>query len=333
MITEFEFKRLNWMIKGSLIGLLVGCTIIPSVAFAYKTEMISGLNFENKDFVVGPGKTEVTLNPGEQKTVNIIVTNRMGEDKVFQLEVEDFTGSKNVEQTVILLGDDKGPYSLKDYLSFAEPKFDLKNGERATIPVTISIPHDAEPGGLYGSVLVSVVSNSVEDGANSGARGGSVIISRIGTLFFVQVPGDVAVEGKLKEFQIARQKKVFSEGPIDFQLFYENTGSINVNPYGEIVIENILGDEVGFIEIEPWFAMPNSLRLREVSWDRGILFGRYTATARINRGYDDIIDTKMLSFYVLPWKIMLGGFAVIVVLFLFVRWFISRFEFKVRKKK
>ncbi|MCK5591468.1 MAG: hypothetical protein KAI72_05890 [Candidatus Pacebacteria bacterium] len=330
MITEF--KKRSRGLKNILFSILICCVVMPSVGLAYKTEVISGLNPNHEDFVVGPGKTEVTLDPGEKRTVNIIVTNRLGDDKTFQLEVEDFTGSKNVEQTVVLLGDDRGPYSLKDYLSFEEPKFDLRNGERATIPVTISIPHDAEPGGLYGSVLVSVVSSSAEDGTNSGARGGSVIVSRIGTLFFVRIPGDVKTEGSLKEFKIAKDKTFFSEGPIDFQLFYENTGSINVNPYGEIAIENILGEEVGFVEIEPWFAMPNSLRLREVSWNRGLLFGQYTATAQINRGYDDIIDTKTLSFYVLPWKVALGGFAIIAFLFLFVRWIISRFEFKVRKK-
>ena len=330
MVTKI--KGFNVTIWSIIVGFLVGCIIVPTFAFAYETETISGLNADRKDFVVGPGKTEVTLNPGEQKTVDIIVTNRMGDDRIFKLKIEDFAGSKKTDQTVVLLGDDRGPYSLKDYLSFEESEFELKNGQRATIPVTISIPHDAEAGGLYGSVLVKTVSKPTEEERDEGASGGNVIVSRIGTLFFVRIPGDVATEGILKEFQTVMHKKVFSEGPIDFQLFYENTGSIHVNPYGEISIENIFGEEVGFVEIEPWFAMPNSLRLREVSWDRGLLFGRYTATAQINRGYDDIIDTKTLSFYVLPWKVAFGGFAVIASLFLFVRWIISRFEFKVRKK-
>ena len=331
MITEFKGR--NVAVLGIITGFMVCCITIPAVGLAYKTETISGLDPNRKDFVVGPGKTEVALNPGEQKNVDIIVTNRMGNDKIFKLEVEDFTGSQNVEQTVVLLGDDRGPYSLKDYLSFDESKFELKNGQRATIPVTISVPFDAEPGGLYGSVLVSVVSDSNEDGTIDGAHGGNVIVSRIGTLFFVQIPGDVKTEGVLEEFKTAGNKKIFSEGPIGFQLFYENTGNIHVNPYGEIAIENIFGEDVGFIEIEPWFAMPSSLRLREVSWDRGFLLGRYKATARINRGYDDIIDTKTFTFYVLPWKIVLGGFAGIAVLFLLVRWVMSRFEFKVRKKE
>ena len=90
MITEL--KKRSRGLKNILFSILICCVVVPSVGLAYKTEMISGLNPDHKDFVVGPGKTEVTLNPGEQRTVNIIVTNRMDEDKTFQLEVEDFTG-------------------------------------------------------------------------------------------------------------------------------------------------------------------------------------------------------------------------------------------------
>lgn len=77
-----------------------------------------------------------------------------------------------------------------------------------------------------------------------------------------------------------------------------------VNPYGVIRIKNIVGQEVGEVQVEPWFAMPQSLRMREVVWDRPYLFGYYTAVASINRGYGDIVDTEVLSFWVIPWKII-----------------------------
>jgi hypothetical protein len=88
------------------------------------------------------------------------------------------------------------------------------------------------------------------------------------------------------------------------------------------------GEEVGFVELDPWFVLPDSLRLREVAWNREVLFGRYTATAQINRSYEDIIDTEEIVFWVLPWKPITIGFAVLfLVLFLF-RAFFKTFEFK-----
>jgi len=315
-----KYNRILGIICATL-ALAASFSALP--LFAYSVETLPGMPVSN-DFVVGPGKQELTLNPGESKTIDLTVTNRMGEDKTFSIGVEDFTGSQNVDQTVVLLGDDRGPYSLKDYISVPEKEFTLKHGERATIPVTISIPADAEPGGLYGSVVVSTVSRP-SSGEGSGA---AAVVSRIGTLFFVTVPGAVAREGDLQSFKIAGGKHVFSSGPIQFQLLFQNTGAIHLDPYGEIDIKNILGEEVGQMIVDPWFALPDSLRLREVSWDRGTLFGVYTATAKINRGYDDIIDEKSVTFVVVPWKYLLAAFGAAFLLILLVRFIASKFEIR-----
>ena len=88
------------------------------------------------------------------------------------------------------------------------------------------------------------------------------------------------------------------------------------------------GDEVGFIELDPWFALPKSLRTREVSWNRDLLIGRYKATAFINRGYDDIVDEVSVTFWVMPWKLAVGTFSTLFVLFLILRFVATRFEFK-----
>lgn len=302
-----------------VVALLV---LLPVSVFGYQIENIDVSNVVNKDFVVGPGKTEVELKPGEQKIVNILISNRMGDTRIFNLDVEDFVGSKNPQETVVLLGDDRGPYSLRDYISVPEKSFELKNGERATVPVKISVPSDAQPGGLYGSVLVSTASK------NTAGVSGSAIISRIGTLFFVNVPGEVKSDGELVEFSTASNKKLYGKGPIDFRLLYENNGSVHLNPYGQISITNMFGEEVGRIEIEPWFAMPQSLRLREVSWDRPFLFGFYKATAEINRGYEDIIDSKTLTFWIIPWHIIVIALVSIAVLVFAVRFIATHFEIR-----
>ena len=89
------------------------------------------------DFVVGPGKYQVDIKPGETSTVNVVVSNRMGRQKIFSIQVEDFKGSRDLDRPVVLVGNDRGPYSLKDYLKIASTTFTLNNAERATIPVKI----------------------------------------------------------------------------------------------------------------------------------------------------------------------------------------------------
>lgn len=282
------------------------------------------------DFVVGPGRFELELAPGESQTVELLISNRMGDGRVFSFETEDMTGSSEGDSAVTLLGDTAGPYTLRDYISVPHDRFYLEHGERARVPVTVTMPPDAEPGGRYGSLLSSIVSNPNEIENDSGAQPASVVVSRIGTLFFVTTPGEVVRDAELARFSTVNEQTWFAQGPIDFLVTITNDGSVHTTPYGIISIRNLFGEDVGAIQMQPWFVMPNSTRTREVTWDRDFLFGYYTATLDLNRGYDDIIDTSTYSFWVIPWKLVAATFAGLFVLFLLVRAIFSRFEFKRR---
>lgn len=290
----------------------------------YESEQIFG-DIEVGDFVVGPGRTEVALQPGETVVQEITVTNRISDNRTFKLEVEDISGSDNPRESVQLAGSEYGPYSVRDYISFPNDTFTLALGERARIPVTITVPPNAEPGGYYGSVLVSTVRTpgSVSDSAPR-----SPIIARVGSLFFITVPGETIREGETKEISPIADHWWYEKGPISLGVLYENTGSVHLNPYGEVSVTNMFGEEVGFVQLEPWFVLPKSLRLREITWDREFLLGRYTVTAKINRGYDDLIDEVSTTFWVLPWKIVGGMFFILFIIIFSLRAFFRTFEFK-----
>lgn len=290
-----------------------------------KLESIPGGNVAVGDFVVGPGRVEVVVAPGQTVTRDITVTNRISSDRQFELLVEDMSGTADGSNAVVLLGDQQGPYSMRDYVSFPQDKITLDLGERAKIPVTISMPPNAEPGGYYGGVLVTTVQ---DDGVDEGQVARSPIVARIGTLFFISVPGETEIAGELIDFSTAGDKWWYTEGPVDLSMTFENTGSIHLNPYGEIRVTNMFGAEVGFVELEPWFVLPKSLRLREVTWDSELLLGRYTLTANINRGYNDIIDVRKVHIWVVPWKFLLAVFGTLFVFFFVIRLFFRTFELK-----
>lgn len=282
------------------------------------------------DFVVEPAKEEVFLKPGEKVTKSLSIVNRTDSEQTFYIEVEDFTGSKDPSKVVVLLGPEKGPYSLKDYIKPEVKSVKLESKQRATLDIVISIPQDAEPGGLYGSVLVSTASiGSVAQGESKAKT-----VSRIGALYFVKIPGPVKEEGRLTDFRLAGPAKTFYEkGPFDFEVLFENTGNIYLTPTGSIQVKNTLGKVVKDLEVVPFFSMPGSERGVQVKWEDPLAFGRYTASVSLERGYresESSTDSMTITFWVLPWKIVVAlVLAIIIVIFVFRKLF-SKFE--IRKK-
>ncbi len=284
------------------------------------------------DFVVGPTKNEFFLNPGQTGAQETYVINRMGRAMSFKIDIEDFSGSYDPQETVKYYGGERGPYSLKDYLKPEVSEFILSHGQKIFFKVEVSVPEDAEPGGRYGAIIVSTNPVGVETEAEEGkAATGVLIKSRIASLFFVRVRGDVQEQGALKDFKLVSPAAFYDRGPIKFTLSFQNDGSVHLTPYGVVEVTNMLGKNAGSAEVDPFFAMPVSLRTREISWDKGWLLGRYTATLNLNRGYDDIVDQKSVSFWVIPWKILFSGFAAIVLAVIFFRWIFSKFEIRMKK--
>ncbi len=264
------------------------------------------------DFVLVPGKVEIFGNPGEEITKKITITNRTNRLVNYSVKVEDFIGSRSEDTPVILLGDDKSPYSFKDNIIPDSRNFSLKFGQQITIPVTVKIPDNQQPGGFYSSVIIA--SQPTDTG---GIAGGARLVSRIGCLFFIRVNGPVKEEGNIEDFTVKEKKSsLMSGGPMTFEILFNNSGSIHLVPYGTISITNLLGKKVAELPVDGYFSLPNSLRYREVRWERDTLFGRYKATLSLNRGYGNLSDEKIVTFWSIPWGyvfIIIGFMSILAV--------------------
>lgn len=293
----------------------------------YDIERLNG-KVDVGDFVVGPGRAEVSLKPGETTTRYITVANRISDDRAFELSVVDIAGTADGSSAIQVIEGQRGPYSILDYIAFPENTIELNLGERARIPVKITLPPDAEPGGYYGSILVSTVRTSKV--AGEGALPQSPVIARVGSHLFITVEGEQEISGQTIDLTVLPSKLWYESGPLTFGIAYENTGSVHLNPYGELSIMNTFGEEVGYVEVEPWFVLPKSIRTREINWNKDFLFGRYTAKVTMNRGYDNVLDEYEVAFWVLPWKLLLLIFGSIFLVTMLFRTIFRNFEFKRR---
>ncbi len=317
----------RWLLL-SFVFLLVGAFPIQAAAIEITNSTVE----INDDFVVGPAKTEVFLKPGEKVTKSLSVLNRTDREQLFTVEVEDFTGSKDPNQVVVLLGNDRGPYSLRDYIEPEVNSFKLKSGQRAVMDVVISLPQDAEPGGHYGSVLVSSEPSRSEN--ENEFDNTTKTVSRIGVLYFVRIAGKVKEDARLVDFRLEGEKSFYEKGPFNFEVLFENSSSVHLTPSGTIKVKNMIGRTVKELKVDPFFSLPDSLRAAKIAWDGGFAFGRYTAEVNLARGYQespDQTDTMSVSFWVLPWKIVVGLIIVIVIAFFILRKLLRSFEIK-RKK-
>ncbi|MDD5433678.1 MAG: hypothetical protein PHE77_03455 [Candidatus Pacebacteria bacterium] len=313
--------------------LLAGLICFYSLAFlstvlAFEKQQLSSVPLVN-DFTLGPGKIEVLMEPGTTVTKNLMITNRLGKTTHFRVELENFVGSELGDTASVLIGAQKSPYALRDYLHPEIEEFSLEHGERMVLPVDIVIPPNMAPGGLYGSVLISTAPDELP-GKDTGeqAEGQIQVVGRVGCLFFIRVKGEVNEKGSLLSFDTVKSKHFYQKTPIAFSIFYSNQGNVHLNPYGIITIKNILGREVGSVNVDAYFAMPQSKRYREVQWEKGLSLGLYTASLALNRGYSNIIDNAKVTFFVFPLKtVAIIAFCVLLLVALI--WFLAtRFEFK-----
>ncbi|MBP9771684.1 MAG: hypothetical protein KBD16_02045 [Candidatus Pacebacteria bacterium] len=315
------------LVRPTLGALLVSAVLaMPTGLFAYSVENVNVI--EANDFVVEPAKIEIFADPGETVRRNVTIINRVAGRSEFTIALEDFVGSDDPTVAVKLLGNEISRYSFRDNIEPEVSELSLSFGEKAIIPITIRIPATAAPGGYYTSVVIAHMPQE-KGGDVTGAR----TVSRVAQLLFVRVNGDVEESGQVKEFIVTPTTPVHVKGPLGFNILFENTGNVHLAPYGYITIKNIFGGIVSQVPIDAYYSLPQSERYREVLWKPPFLFGYYTATLELNRGYRDaeMIDTLSASFLYLPFTYIIV-LLLIIALILFAKRFIGN-RFEVRRKK
>lgn len=257
---------------------------LAGILFVLGTTTVSAQSFS-----LSPAKVELSLAPGQSSITNLLVRNDQDKTARFFVEVEDFIGSESPESAVQLLKEENSPYALKRYMSVGAGEFFLGPGETRLVPVAITIPASAPPGGLYSAVLIST--EKVGSGPIT-----PTVRTRVGSLFFVRIDGPVNESGALTGFGLSGGRiKLLSSG--NFFINYKNDGNVYLNPYGMVEIKNIFGQKISQLPIDPWFVMPNSERVRDLAPVDLPGWGVYRAEIYMNRGYENIIDQQSYYFF------------------------------------
>ncbi len=232
---------------------------------------------------VTPSKIEIELNTGDHLTRTLHLANTTADLVLIEAAIESFGN-----------GADPELYQLAPYLKLEQAVWRLEPGATVDVPLTVTLPSKVLPGSRQALVVFQA---RVAERPGGSARA----LTQLGVPILLTVRGVTSPAGELKSFGLLGSHFRFRADDLTFYLNFANQGNVYLNPYGGITLATARGRVVATRAIDPWYVLPESIRLREIRWSPGwLLPGYYQATLEQNRGYDNVIDRATTGFWYLP---------------------------------
>lgn len=273
-----------------------------------------------------PGETvRGTINLRDVSPTNLIVTN----------QINDFTAQGEEGMPKLLLDEgETSPYSMKAWFR-PIGQITLKPREIQGLPFTIDIPKDAAPGGYYSVVRFSGTAPGIDSTGVS-------LSASVGALIFMRVNGDAYEKLTIASFDaVTKQNKpktVLEGTPITFAVRIKNEGNVHEQPAGRIMITDMFGKTIAGLNVNlpPRNILPGTIRRFETHLDKTVignkmLFGVYHATVSITDAKGQTVTDK-LTFWVIPWKLMLIGTFAVIIGFILLRRMIRNYNQAIVRK-
>ena len=326
--------------KKILLAALIASFVFVSLAaalFAQETEDTSSSTLAGVGIQVSSPIYDFTIDPGENAQ-EIVKVRNVGETvqtfypEVFDFKPKDETGTPDF---ILDAQDGSYAYSLASWIKISTEGIKLEPNESAALNFNITVPANAEPGGHYAGILF---------GTSPPKVGGTqiAISNKVGSLLLVRVAGDAKETATVEEF--STPKDFFENGPVPFTVRVNNTGNVHVQPKGVIEIKNTFGKTVATFPVNEDSAnvLPQSIRAfldgeNNINWNpSGLTIGKFTATMTLAYGDPAKNLTDTVSFWIVPWKILLVLLlAIIITILLLVlimkkynKWIVSRAQSK-----
>jgi len=267
-------------------------------------------------YKISPVRTDLTVNPGTSKTVQVYITNVTQGTENLQVLVNDFTTNNENGTPALFLNNQQAPsHSLKQFVTLSPQTFSLQPGEQKIITVVINIPTGAKAGGYFGAVRVAPASIQGQQSVNLAAS--------VASLILVTVPGNYTEQMALSSFDVLQnghQHSVFKNGKgLQVQARFHNTGDVQEQPFGKV---NVLkgGKTVFSAEINNTDprgnVLPDSTRKFTVNISELKGFGKYTVEGNFGYGNKGQLLSGKTTFYVIPYGAIIGIVLLIIVLLL-----------------
>jgi hypothetical protein len=276
---------------------------------------------------IAPPLYQITIAPGTawKSTLRVVNTNHY--PLTIHADVSDFHPDGETGNAIfddLTQGDANDTRRMSGWISLPVRDVTIPPDQSYELPLTIIVPQNADPGGHYGAILVGTLPPHTE---GSGASIGT----RLSSLIFLRVPGDVVEEGLIRDF--VTPSDVVQSQLQTFTLRFENKGNVHLVPHGQIIITNMWGKKRGVIVVNEKSTfgnvLPGSTRKFSFQWkgeDSIFDIGRYKAEASLSYGeVSKQSATRTTYFWIIPFKPVAATLLTLCFVIWFFTWSMRRY--------
>ncbi len=321
----------------SVFTLLIG--VCTQSAAAESTTAGTGQALE-----IAPPLVNISANPGASAKSSVKIRDVSAIPLTVSNEINDFTADGEDGTPRILTDTTKqSPYSLKDWIK-PIPKLSLKPREIVEVPITITVPSNASPGGYYAVVRFTAQASEPE-------KSGVSLSASLGALVFLKVNGEAKENLSIVQFatqndgdkDVKKTNWLFESSPVQFLQRVKNSGTIHLQPTGQVTVKDAFGKVVATVNVNlsantnNGNVLPDQTRAFISRLDSSVignrvLFGHYTADLALTYGSKGKTVTASTAFWVIPYKLILFIIFAFIVLFFAFRRGLGRYNEKIIEK-
>ncbi len=228
--------------------------------------------------MIEQGKIVIKANPAES-VVNTITVHNTSKEKAIHLRAywEDFVyiapfdeGKKDFTAA------GTGPYSASRFVNFSPQEFTLKPGGTQKVSYAIQMPEDAK-GGYYGTLFLE------ESGAKASTKIGVSIVTRIGSLFFIESTDS-------KRTAVMDNHKVSGN---QITADFTNTGNVFMIPDSTFYVLDKEGMVADRGDIKKFYLPPDKKTSYLVELSKDLAAGTYTLISTFDLGDGESLTDEL----------------------------------------
>ena len=267
---------------------------------------VSAVHAQDISLVVSPPRTDLEIKPGETLQKTIKVTNTSEAELILSAVPIDFIVTDNAGTPIKVTTEASGRFLASPWFTLETSELVVPPKDTAQLTVVITAPQDALPGGHYAGIFFEPKERKGEK------KTVSYTTAQVGSLFALNVSGDVNYDAVIKDFSVKNYLSEF--GPIDFTLVLENQSDTHITPESSIEITDMLGRKLDTLKLDSLNIFPFTSRTQSARWDQVWGFGKYVASVTVVYGPGGATISRDLPFYIIPYRLLAAVLVVLLVI-------------------